>query len=188
MSKTTEEQINGLLHIAEENIKDAYNKGYKDGLKDGNINDGTFAAKIKEAYNNGLNDAEKAIKRVLNEPSRGGLYANELQEIFGAKGIVAVLLTYPVSEIIEKIREYDDEKAERNASPDNEIHIGDEVYAHDKNVKKIVLGITDFGNFAVLSQNGNFGVFSKGELHKTGKTYPVAELIMELDKFGKGKE
>jgi hypothetical protein len=51
-----------------------------------------------------------------------------------------------------------------------------------------VLGITDFGNFAVLSQNGNFGVFSKCELHKTGKTYPVAELIMELDKFGKGKE
>ena len=163
-------------------VEAAYDKGYKAAKQD------IVAAGNKSEYERGLNDAEKAVRRLTVSIAAGGLTPGEKQMIFGLSQDYVILTNFSMSEIIEKIREYDDEKAERNASPDNDLHIGDEVYAHDKNVKKIVLGITDFGNFAVLSQNGNFGVFSKGELHKTGKTYPVAELIMELDKFGKGKE
>lgn len=169
--------LEGLKMQALTCIEAAYDKGYKSGLNDGNINDGTFAAKVKDAYDNGLNDAWECAKKIYD------FSGEELSEIF-PKSKEIPFYSYSALEAVTKIKEYED----RQKKVDDEIHVGNEVYAHDKNVKKIVLGITEFGNFAVLSQNGNYGVFSKGELHKTGKAYPVAELIMELDKFGKGKE
>jgi hypothetical protein len=172
--------LDGLKTLASKCIEKAYDKGYKSGSKEGNINDGTFAAKVKEAYNNGLSDAEKAIKRVINEPSKGGLYANEMQKIFGTKGTFTILLSYSMPEIIEKIREYDEKKSERNVSPDNELHIGDEVYALDENRRKVVTAIN--GNTAiVLCTNGKCGAFYISDLHKTGKHFAIDKVLGELE-------
>lgn len=167
-------------------IAAAYNKGYKSGLNDGNINDGTFAAKVKEAYDNGLNDAEKAVKRVLNEPSKGGLYANEMQEIFGTKGTFTIFLTYSMSEIIEKIREYDERKQQEELKKacDDEIHVGDEVYSLDSKHKYAVLGFLDNGKLFVFSGKGLTGVFALNQVHKTGRKYPVAEILEGLENGG----
>ena len=116
---------------------------------------------------------------VINEPSKGGLYANEMQEIFGTKGTFVILLKYSISEIIEKIREYDDKKAERNASPDNELHIGDEVYALDESKRKTVTAID--GNIViVLGASGKYGTFNTSELHKTGRRFVIDEILREL--------
>ena len=156
-------------------IEAAYDKGYKAAKQD------VVAVGNKSEYERGLNDAWECAKKIVITDR---LSCDELEKIFGYRSVDTIFRIFSASEVVTKIKEYED----RQKKTDDEIHIGDEVYAHDKNVKKIVLGITDFGNFAVLSQNGNFGVFSKCELHKTGKAYPVAELIMELDKFGKGKE
>lgn len=161
-------------------INSAYDRGYKNGLNDGNINDGTFAAKVKEAYNNGLNDAEKAIKRVLNEPSRGGLYANEMQKIFGTKGTIVIFLKYSISEIIEKIREYDKRKQKEAKKTDDEIHIGDEVYSLDSKYKYVVLAFLDNGKIFVLSGNGLTGLFAFDQLHKTGRRFAIDEILKEL--------
>ena len=73
-------QIEGLRRQMTECLENAYNRGYKQGqadetksqdaisekaycdgynkgMADGNINDGTFAKKVNEAYNNGAKDA-----------------------------------------------------------------------------------------------------------------------------------
>ena len=103
----------------------------------------------------------------------------KMQEIFGTKGTFVIFLKYSISEIIEKIRKYDEEKAERNASPDNELHIGDEVYALDENRRKIVTAIK--GNAViVLCSSGKCGEFNISDLHKTGRRFVIDEILREL--------
>lgn len=149
----------------------AYDKGYR-------------AARLDASeYERGLKDAEKAIKRVINEPSKGGLYANEIQEIFGTKGIVTVLLTHSVSEIIKKIREYDERKQQEELKKacDNEIHVGDEVYCLDLNYKYVVLNILTNSKIYVLSSRGLTGTFDSDRVRKTGRNYPIMEILEKLN-------
>jgi hypothetical protein len=160
--------LDGLKTQALTCIEAAYDKGYR-------------AARLDASeYERGLDDAEKAIKRVLNAPSQGGLYANEMQEIFGTKGIVTVLLTHSMSEIIEKIREYDDKKEERNASPDSGLHIGDEICQTNSTHKYIVTAFLDNGGIFVLGDDGFTVVFTRDEIHKTGRNYPIKAILKEL--------
>ena len=184
MSKTVEEQISGFIYNAKESLKAAYCKGYNNGLNDGNINDGTFATKVKESYDNGLNDAEKALKRVISEPSRGGLYANEMQEIFGTKGICAILLTYSVSEIIKKIREYDERKQQEESAKasEDEIHIGDEIIFEGK--KYIVVYISKYYDRVVIVNDTDALSTRNKNVKKTGRKYHVAEMLEGLKNGG----
>ena len=176
MSKTIEEQISGFLCNAQENIKAAYLKGYNNGLSDGNINKGTFAAKVNAAYNNGLNDAWKCAKKIATSD---GLKPNELETIFDHRGIDPIFEYFSASEAMAKIKEYEEKKAERNASPDNELHIGDEVYALDENERKTVTAIK--GVIAtVLCSSGKYGEFNISDLHKTGRRFAIDEILREL--------
>lgn len=165
--------LDGLRTQALHCIEDAYIKGYEAAKED------IIATGNKSEYERGLDDAEKAIKKIFNEPSKGGLYANEMQEIFGTKDIVTVFLNHSISEIVEKIRKYDEEKAERNASPDNDLHIGDEVYALDKNNRKTVTAIKGV-IVTVLSSSGEYGEFNISDLHKTGRRFVIDEILREL--------
>lgn len=178
MNKTRD--LDGLKMQALTCIEATYDKGYKDGIKDGNINNGTFAKKIREAYNNGLDNAEKAIKRVLNEPSKGGLYANEMQEIFGIKGTFAIFLTYSMSEIIERIREYDELKQHEELKKvcDDEIHVGDEIILDSK--KYIVVNKTKYKYSVVIVNDTDVLVTLAENVKKTGRKYSVAEMLEEL--------
>lgn len=173
MNKTVEEQISGFIYDAQASLKAAYCKGYATAKKE-------ITAEAQESeYKRGLNDAEKAMKRVVDEPSNGGLYASEMQEIFETTNIVTIFLNHSISEIIERIREYEEKKTERNASPDSELHIGDEVYALDESKRKTVTAID--GNIAiVLSASGKYGTFNISELHKTGRRFAIDEILREL--------
>lgn len=53
------EEMNVILDKV---YKAGYNAGYNAGFENGNISDGTFDEKIKEAYENGANDAWKLAK------------------------------------------------------------------------------------------------------------------------------
>jgi hypothetical protein len=154
----------------------SYEKGYKAAKQD------VVATGNKSEYERGLNDAEKAIKRVINEPSKGGLYANEMQKIFGTKGTFTILLSYSMPEIIEKIREYDGRKQqEEPVKFCNGIHIGDEVYILDKNHKSIVTALLDGGNKAnLLYASGNYIVVETQKLHKTGRLYRIGDILKGL--------
>lgn len=170
--------LDGLKTQALQCIEAAYDKGYKSGLNDGNINDGTFAAKVKEAYENGLNDAWECARKIA---TADGLSLEELEEIFDFCSMNAILERFSVSEAIAKIKEYEEKKAERNVSPDNELHIGDEVYILDKNHRSIVTSLLDGGNKAnLLCASGNYIVVETQKLYKTGRLYNVGDLLKGL--------
>jgi hypothetical protein len=166
--------LEGLKTQMLECIEAAYDKGYKSGLKDGNINDGTFAAKVKEAYDNGLNDAWECAKEIVKSD---GLDYDELEKIFGSRSMDYIFIKFSVSEAIAKIKEYRD----RQEKVDDKIHIGDEVYILDKNHKSIVTALLDGGNKAnLLCVSGNYIVVETQKLHKTGRLYRIGDILKGL--------
>jgi hypothetical protein len=169
--------LEGLKTQMLECIEAAYDKGYKSGLKDGNINDGTFAAKVKEAYDNGLNDAWECAKKIA---TIGGLDLEELKEIFGYQSVNDIFERFSASEAITRIKEYED----RQKKTDDEIHIGDEIYCLDSKHKYVVLRFLDNDKIFVFSSRGLTGVFASKQVHKTGRKYPVVEMLEGLKNDG----
>ena len=169
--------LEGLKMQALTCIEAAYDKGYKSGLKDGNINDGTFAAKIKEAYNNGLSDAEKAVRRLIDSKDDGGLSAGEMMTIFGMAQDYVILTNFSMSEIVKKIREYDKQKEVEKAS-DDEICVGDEVMF--MNQKYIVIKLMKYADSAIIINQKDVLAGLKKNFKKTGRNYPVVEMLEGL--------
>ena len=106
-----------------ENLSPSYKLGYRDGynkgIADGNINDGTFAQKVKEAYENGLNDAWECVRKITEDKPMAEWVT--LCDFFGVKrnDFFEIFKKYSVSEVIERMEKYDGK---------TEIEVGDEVY------------------------------------------------------------
>lgn len=82
----------------------AFNEGYQEGMQL-SIDD----AKLKEAYQRGLNDAWDATRKIIHMPE--GDLLNIFTECYSAVcTALQVLLKYDASEAIEKIRQYEQEK------------------------------------------------------------------------------
>lgn len=62
--KPYKERIGGFTAQFKEQMVSLYEQGFKDGVKEGNINDGTFAEKVREAYQNGLHDAWELAQKI----------------------------------------------------------------------------------------------------------------------------
>jgi hypothetical protein len=179
--------LEGLKTQMLECIEAAYDKGYKAAKQD------VVATGNKSEYERGLNDAEKARKRLVSAVLNGGLSEYELEQIFDLRDCGDVLIEYTISEIIEKIREYDERKHRKESTKDNddEIHIGDEIYILDnddniddevyiisKNHRGIVTALLDSGNKAnILCASGNYSVVEISQLHKPGGVYDIAGIL-----------
>jgi hypothetical protein len=93
-------------------IKLAYNKGsevgyaqgYKQGIADGNIADGTLEKKIREAYENGLKDAWNATRKIILTADDGGMIVTKIHAIFNANPY-GVIKGFEAKEVIEKLKE-----------------------------------------------------------------------------------
>lgn len=107
--------IHDAMDSIENHVKDVYNQGYSDGLADGNINIGIFADRIREAYNNGLEDAWECARKLLFDSS---LPRDILTEL-GADSFCGVIQKCSASEAIEKIKEYEEQKKQSEKSCDN---------------------------------------------------------------------
>lgn len=91
----------------EEIIRNVYETGYDDGINDGNINNGTFNAKIEEVYYNGLYDAWEAARKIVYPIEYGGLTPGQLSKIFGTAPTYDILKRFSATEAIENIKEYE---------------------------------------------------------------------------------
>ena len=107
--------IHDAMESIEKHVRDVYNQGYFDGLDDGNINNGLFADKVREAYNNGLEDAWECARKLLFDSS---LPRDILTEL-GADSFSGVIHKCSASEAIEKIKEYEEQKKQSEKSCDN---------------------------------------------------------------------
>ena len=177
MNTNIESAISGLMRNAQENIKAAYLKGYSVARKE-------ITAEAQESeYRHGVNDAEKASKRLWLMPEDGGLYPEEMSMIFGCGIVADILNKNSMLEIIEKIREYDEKKQQEclNKVCVDEIHVGDEVYILDSNRLSIVTRLIDEGRTAIImTEIGAFTTIATSQLHKTGRMYMIGETLEEL--------
>lgn len=141
-------------------------KGYKVAKQD------VIAVGNKSEYERGLNDAWECAKKIATDT---GLNYEELGEIFGYTAMDTIFGNFSASKAIARIKEYED----KQKKADDEIHIGDEVYALDEHRRKTVTAI-DGNTIIVLSASGKYGTFNISELHKTGRRFAIDEILKEL--------
>lgn len=146
-------QIDGMIKQASECLHHAYDRGYNKGIADGNINDGTFAKKMNEAYNNGVKDAWECYSKNLFNFEK------------------------------EANRAFQEYMKERKSCFDDEIQVGDEVYNLDPENVRVVTAIYDddkgHKQAVQICKNGKYAVDKVDTLKKTGKHYDEIESILD---------
>lgn len=122
----------------------------------------------EEAYKRGLSDAWEAARKIANMPY------NEEEKAFGSGGW-AFIEKHTASEAIEKIRQYEQEKKEK----EEQIQVGDEVNAPFG--KAIVVNVDSVAEkiwFLYADGHGGFDFF-KNAPTKTGRHFPEIATVLE---------
>lgn len=187
MTKQTIEQTVGLCKEAMTNVRNAYDRGYKQGYKDGEDieqkNGAVTKAEVaKMEYERGLNDAWEAARRIVlpSDCYANGLYSH-MKEIFGLNDYLArgVFTDFSASEAIAKIKEYEEKQEEQ--AKEEEFKVGDEVNTNTG--RFIVLGIDAGGWYHLWCLNNGltYDMICSKNLTKTGRSFPqLAELFKQM--------
>lgn len=96
-----------LKEVYSKGADEGYTQGYAQGVKDGNIADGTLARKIREAYDNGLNDAWECARKMVMSESNGGYSITKMQKAFNNLTTYEIITTIDVKEAIDKLEKAD---------------------------------------------------------------------------------
>ena len=124
----------------------------------------------------GLNEAWKAVRKIVAPVDDGGLSSEELIEIFGYDIFQNIFTAYDATEVIDRITRY--EKTHK-------FEIGDEV-TKDCNMNLILKGVItriEGDSVYIMWSDGSSGSESKKYLKKTGKVYSqIKEVLDQLNK------
>lgn len=70
--------------------------------------------KTLKAYEEGINDLMRCVKKIVCDVDDGGLTCNELEEIYGDKSYVNILSEYSALELMAKLKGWEmDKEAKR---------------------------------------------------------------------------
>jgi len=168
--------LNMLTPYTEPNLervkKEAYDKGYHDGYFVGDESwKDIVHEKEEEFYQKGLSDAWEAARKILFNPDDGGMSAIDVNEVFGESSWT-VMKDFSVSEVVAKIKEYEDSK--------QKIKVGDEV--EDGVANLVILEINEDGTVEGFTDYGS--VVHAIPRKKTGRYFPE---VVALLKNMKGK-
>lgn len=105
------EALDDIYKEFEKTYEEAKKEGYAAGLEDGNISGGTLDAKIKEAYENGANDAWALAYELKESPFdyHHGIETKDIKQLTGAQAL-AKLKEYeakmkePVFKVGDRVR------------------------------------------------------------------------------------
>ena len=167
-----------LEPIRTTNVEDTieYQIGYKVGYEDGNKIADKDLKEIQEstydvAYNKGLEDAREAILNLLEVPlDEWGIVFD-----YDSYYIEAILEHYTISEIIERIKAYEEKK-----KAEEEIKVGDEVISFSDS--KAIVTMVDDEWVTVIFEDGSSGEFPRNNFRKTGRHFDeIAELFSKLE-------
>lgn len=113
MAKETLLQTEGLCKEVANCIRNAYDRGYKQGQKD--MEQDTMAV-LENGKMIGREEAWECVKKLAYEKTEGGFDFKELKEIFDGKILTTeILQNYSASKAIAKIKEYEEkQKADSN--------------------------------------------------------------------------
>ena len=130
----------------------------------------------EEAYDKGLSDAWEAAKKIANMPY------NEEEKAFGSGGW-AFIVKHTASEAIEKIRQYEQEKKEK----EEQIHVGDEVIPHHITADSTPVIVTrkwkdGYNQDAIhtIGYDGRTNCFLEEHVEKTGRHFEIAEILAKM--------
>jgi hypothetical protein len=170
-----------LCHEIESNAEvtaDAYQRGYEDGFVAGHLKaEKSGQSFYEDGYKRGLADAWEAARKIC---TNWVLPDSVLSEIFGmGKTIDDIMKENTASEVIAKIRAYEQEK--------EEIQVGDEVNAPFG--KAIVVNIDSVAEkiwLVYADGHGGFEYF-KDAPTKTGRRFPeIAEVLQKMKETDNG--
>lgn len=116
----------------------------------------------KTAYENGLDDAWEIAKKI---ECMDGYDGDELIEMFGTDGIEAIFAKYKASEVLEKVKAYEEYKEQNNI-----IRVGDEVRLSDDTIGVVVYS-SPTGHINIFTAYGGIRCLKATKAEKTGKHY-----------------
>lgn len=172
-------EINDMESKYEKAQKEAYQRGYetaKHECMDYPKQAYTDTLRM-DVYQKGLSDAWEAARKLYLPIEYGGIPVNVLHQMFDNKSIKGIFMKVSVSEVIEKIRQYKQEKEEQ-------IQVGDEVISED-DIKAVVIDMDDY-LLHVLDKNGVVQGWPREDVVKTDRHFP--EIAEVLQKMREGQE
>lgn len=135
----------------------------------------------KTAYENGLHDMWEIVRKI---GCMDGYDGDELIEMFGTDGIISIFKRYTASEVLEKVKAYEEQKAK---TFNDEIKVGDEivvrVVAPDREIAVIVykighVGTTPMYHCISFSECNGFIIAHNQAIKKTGRHFPQITNLM----------
>lgn len=201
---TMEQRTEGMKRQAQELIEQAYNRGYNAGYDEGKGQAWSEEVKKYEIepekamkyIEQGRNEAWEAARKIFINEKNGGLKQEDFVSLFDGKKPVTVLAYKSATEVVEKLRAYE-EKKQKEDEEDKEIHVGDEVILNgnssfDENTKAIVIALynnTDYRAmfpYNVMIADGDTDWVDRDDISgKTGRTFP--EIVEVLKKMQEDK-
>lgn len=97
-----------LRPYTEPDLEQVRKEAYAQGLVDGN---GVRKSEINTAYQHGLSDMWETARKIYLPVEYGGIPADALRQMFDNKTTSGIFKKVSASEAIEKIRQYEQEKA-----------------------------------------------------------------------------
>ena len=168
-----------LTPYEEPDLDAVRNEAYEKGVQDTKQHwvDAPRSCAYKLGYENGLNDAWDAARKIVLSREDGGLFEYEARKsVFGCGNYMA-LKNYSASEAVKKIRQYGQEQEEQ-------IQVGDEVVFY--NGEKCVVTVVGDGQAAEVMDKGGFLMRMddglRNSMKKTGRHFPeIVEVFKKMN-------
>ena len=131
-----------------------------------------YQKQVDEAYQQGLDDAWEAARKIVLDPNEVGTSYPDLFAMFGNRSIQSVFRNYTASQVIVKLKAYEDKQ-----KADEEIKVRDEVMVYgNRGVVTYVCGDV----YTVMMYDGSCGKWVSADLRKTGKQHDIDKILEEL--------
>lgn len=177
-----DKSIDALVEVC----RAARKEGYNAGLENGNISDGAFDEKIKEAYENGANDAwELAYK--LEESPFDFYDGIERKDIWGYIDVEDIIKQLTGAQALADLKEYE--------AKQKVFKVGDRVRTlvekDNMGTARFPVGtigeVTDFdGNAIEVSVDGKKWYYHKKDIELANDVFLVGDEVYLLDKNYRG--
>ena len=135
--------------------------------------------KVSKTYEDGLEDAWKAARRICMGSDNGGLEISKMKKIFGSDSIDEILGTYSATEAIKKLEEYDKTNFQAGDVVKN---LGDTRMV--MGIKGVVTGVEKIsGGCWVMWSRGITAFCDPKEIEKTTAHFSSVEKILDNLKY-----
>ena len=171
MAKETISQTEGLCKEVANCIRNAYDRGYKQGQKD--MEQNTMAV-LENGKMIGREDAWECARKIVGDLVEPHFESGYMVDIFRCESAISAMTCNSASEAIAKIKEYE----EKQKQDDDEIKVGDEVTWRGFHDKGVVTRVNEVCCY-VMWHDGSSDIRDKDDLNKTGKHIDVLDEILE---------